>query len=121
MLSMMDLYQLVKTLDWEAIESARDRVSANEVASLASYYTSLKSWDEKAAVICLVQDTLDPILLPMMKDFLAAPPGDDDIIWMGKLTALLHLDGSFDRFKEYSQGGPNGVEGRARERLASFR
>jgi hypothetical protein len=96
------LIQAVLRADYEAIESARDRVTREDLGELARVYTTLPSWRERVAMVHLVQDYLDPRLRPMMADVLRAP-GDvtDDTLGLAKAIALCHLHEDFDRFSAY--------------------
>jgi len=103
-----ELLVLVRRADFEEIEAARDKIAFSDLGALAAAYPALETWDQKAALINLVQDHLDPRFRSLMLDFLAAPDtrGDeassgDDVIPLTKAIALCHLDENFDDFMRY--------------------
>jgi hypothetical protein len=95
--------QLVTRGDPGEIESARDVVTREDVAPLAEVYWTLETWDQKAALIELVQDYIDPRSREIMLDFLKAPPdkAGDDYFEAVKAIALCHLDRDFKAFTRY--------------------
>ena len=92
---------IIQRADFEEIESARDRVTRADLGLFAETYKSLPTWEQKAALINLVQDHLDARLRPMMFDFLSAPNVRDDTHELTKAIALCHLEGDFERFMVY--------------------
>jgi hypothetical protein len=97
-----ELLELVQRADFQEIEAARDQVEFSDLGAMAAAYPSLKTWDQKAALINLVQDHLDPRFRPIMLDFLEAPDTrGDDVIPLTKAIALCHLDENFDIFMDY--------------------
>jgi len=102
MLKTNDLLKIVRRADFEEIEESRDLVEFHHFGELAAAYSSLESWNQKAALINLVQDHLDPRFRPIMLDFLRAPDTrGDDVIPLTKAIALCHLDENFDDFMRY--------------------
>ena len=92
-----DFYKLIAEDDYEGIEAARDIVEAHHLPSLIEHYNSLKSWDQKRAVIDLVQDQDDDSLRPIMLDYLRAPFGRYEAMDLAKATALGFIDEAYDR------------------------
>jgi hypothetical protein len=112
-----ELLELVHRTDFQEIEFARDQVHFADLSALAAAYPALESWDQKAALINLIQDHLDPRFRPLMLDFLAAPDTrGDDVIPLTKAIALCHLDENFDDFMRY-YNDPRLIQARADEYL----
>lgn len=96
--------RLVQNDDGEEIEAARDRITRDDLAPLAEVYWTLQTWDEKAGLIELIQDHLDPQTRALMLDFLTAPADEKgDRRLLVKAIALCHLDGDFAAFNRYYQ------------------
>ncbi len=94
--------RLIQRDDPYEIESARDDVTKNDVGPLVEAYWTLTTWDEKAGLIQLIQDYLDPRTHDVMLDFLKAPPdANGDYFEVTKAIALCHLDGDFAAFDRY--------------------
>jgi hypothetical protein len=94
--------RLIKARNIERIEYERDHVSREHLAALVDLYWSVKEWEQKAAVIDLVQDTIDPQTRPIMLDFLRAPADQiGDYLQMSKIIALCHLEGRLENFSKY--------------------
>jgi hypothetical protein len=94
--------EIVTQADFIAIESARDQVTFRDLGALVKAYETLETWDQKAALINLVQDHLDPRMRRMMEDFIGAPDDlQEDNIILTKAIALCHLQEDFDRFMDY--------------------
>lgn len=108
----------VESLNWDLIESLRTIVTKGDLPEAAKFYETLDSWSKKAALIQLVQDRCDPVLDPVMRDFLAAPRGTDDTLWLSKLVAVLHLKRDLSGFTALYNQGPAAVDAEAR-RLSS--
>lgn len=93
---------MVRALDWEAIEGSRNRVKVEHVESLVALYDRSQTWDERCAVLQLLQDKKHPALLRVMHHFLVgAPEGTDDNYPLTKAVALCQLEGDFTRFMTY--------------------
>ena len=93
---------LIQRDDPYEIESARDEVTENDVAPLVEAYWGLTTWEEKAGLIQLIQDYIDPHAHDVMLDFLKAPPDPNgDYFEVTKAIALCHLDGDFAAFTRY--------------------
>ena len=97
-----ELLQIIRRADFQEIESARDQVTVSILGALAAAYPSLETWEQKAALINLIQDHLDPCFRPIMLDFLSAPDTrGDDTVPLTKAIALCHLEENFDNFTIY--------------------
>lgn len=100
--TLLTFFALVKEQDGEALEAARDLVRPEHFAPLVEHYWQQSDWYGKAAVIGLVQDTLSPITLPIMRDFLHAPADTrGDWLDITKVIALCHLEGNLGLFDQY--------------------
>ena len=108
----------VEALDWQRIELVRDDVTRDDLPEAVRFYATLDSWSKKAALIQLVQDHTDPGLDPIMRDFLAAPRGSGDFLWLSKLVAVLHLERDTKGFSALYKAGPDAVDARAGALLA---
>lgn len=104
----------------QLVELMRSAITVDDHDECAKFYWTLDTWEQKAAVIDLVQDKISPTLAPIMRDFLRAPLGSDDTIWLGKAIAILHLRGSLSGFNALYDGGPALVEREARALLATW-
>jgi hypothetical protein len=93
---------LVEECDFEAIEQERDHVAPDHLDALVAAYVELTSWEQKAALVQLVQDCPDPRLRPMMLDVLCGAPDDirGPLHW-SKAVALSFLDGEPRHFQRY--------------------
>jgi len=93
---------LIRRADFEEIETARDQVTFSDLGPLAAAYWGLETWDQKAALIHLIQDHNDPRFRPIILDILKAPdvPTDDNII-LTKAIALCYLDENDNDFSRY--------------------
>jgi hypothetical protein len=109
-----EAFAAVESVDWDRVEDLRPTITVEDHGDAARLYVTLESWSQKAALIQLVQDKMSPALLPMMRDYLSAPRGDDDTLWLSKVVAILHLRGRFDDFGELYAGGPERVDAEAR-------
>ena len=92
---------LVHARDWEAIESWRSRVRPEHVAPLVALYDRVGTWDERCAVLQLLQDSLHPDTRRCMHHFLSAPNGEDENFELTKAIAVCHLDRDLGRFVTY--------------------
>jgi len=101
--------RIIREQDVDKIETERERVGPEHLPELIALYQSLDNWDDKAALIDLIQDVDDPRIRPLMLDFLHAPGGRVDIYgvwdyWLClKAVALSFLAGDcklFDRYQE---------------------
>lgn len=86
--------------DHEALEAARDEINASHFALLVHFYWHFEDWERKAGIVTLLQDHLDPLIRPIMVDFLRAPQ-DNDYLELAKAIALCHVHEDFDRFMAY--------------------
>lgn len=94
--------KLIQRDDPYEMETARDDVTRNDVGPLVEAYWTLTTWDEKAGLIQLIQDYLDPRSHDIMLDFLKAPPdANGDYFELTKAIALCRLDGDFAAFNRY--------------------
>lgn len=93
---------LVLACDFQEIEFWRPRVKVDHVAALTALYDRSQSWDERCAVLQLLQDTLHPEVTRRMHHFLAAPEdASGDNYELTKATALCHLQEDFSLFMTY--------------------
>ncbi len=93
---------MVRALDWEAIETWRQHVTLAHVESLVALYARMQTWEERCAVLQLLQDKPHPEVTSVMHHFLVgAPKGDDENFELTKATALCHLTGNFELFPIY--------------------
>ena len=96
------LLALVRRAEFEQIEDARNQVVFSDLGPLTAAYTSLETWDQKAALIHLIQDHHDPRFRPLMLDFLNAPEiRSEDNILLTKAIAICYLDENDDDFMRY--------------------
>lgn len=94
--------RLIRRDNAEEIESARDEIIPEDIGPLAKVYWTLETWSEKAGLIQIVQDTIDPRTRGIMLDFLKAPPDTSgDYVEITKAIALCHLDRDFAAFDRY--------------------
>ena len=88
--------QLVHEQDWEEIEGARDEMTEELAFLLEREYWKLSSWEERAAMVALVQDMQDPgfKLGAMMEDILKIPDigGDDGAVSIAIAVYYLKRD-----------------------------
>lgn len=99
----------------EAIEAARTNVASADVPELVAAYPQL-DWQQRGALILLMQDHQEPSMRPMMVDYLSSAPdgpADDSTVAEARAVALCYLDGSFDKFDRYI-ADPAEVERRRR-------
>ena len=93
---------LIKADDPVQIEMARDEVTREDLAGLATAYWALENWDQKGLLINLVQDYIDPRTQDIMLDFLKAPEEESgDFVEVTKAIALCHLEEDFKKFTLY--------------------
>jgi hypothetical protein len=106
-------------LQAEALESAKRR---RDLALLASVYPRLFSFTQRAELVHLTQDTLDPCLHEMwravLRDALVAEIGESTGEHAALATALSGLDGDHDRFMTYFDDLP-GALAEAKRRVSS--
>ncbi len=94
--------RIVKEGDFNEVESARDNVKKENLAALELLYWILETWEQKIALINLIQDYIDPITHRIMLDILKAPEDEKgDYIELTKAIALCHLDKDFSKFDAY--------------------
>ena len=99
--------QMIREDDFEQIESARSNIQPNEVEHLIVLYWTLEKWEEKRALIELVQDQYSDEMPKMMLDFLQAPMVlNDDPVELAKAVALGFIDEKYDRFMTYYNDRP---------------
>jgi len=93
---------LVITKNIERIEYERDNVGSEHMEQLVQLYWTLEDWEQKGAIVDLVQDTINSLTRPIMLDFLNAP-GDQvgDYLQLCKIIALCHLEENFQHFDRY--------------------
>ena len=93
---------LVRACDWDEIESWRSRVRPEHVHALVALYDCVQTWDERCAVLQLLQDTRHPEVRRRMHHFLRAPAdASGDNFELTKATAICHLENDFGRFMTY--------------------
>jgi hypothetical protein len=86
----------------ERIEFERDNVCREHFEPLVQFYWTLHDWEQKAAIIDLLQDKIDTITRQIMLDFLNAPPDKvGDYLQTCKIIALCHLEGNLNNFTKY--------------------
>ena len=74
----------------------RPRVEVAHIPSLTALYDRVQSWDERCAVLQLLQDKLHPEVTRRMHHFLLAPEdANGDNYELTKGTALCHLQEDF--------------------------
>jgi hypothetical protein len=94
--------RLVVTNNIERIEYERDKVGSEHLKSLVELYWTLEDWEQKGAIVDLVQDTFNSLTRPIMLNFLNAPPDQvGDYLQTCKIIALCHLEGNFNNFSNY--------------------
>ncbi|MCA9607170.1 MAG: hypothetical protein KC619_16300 [Myxococcales bacterium] len=92
---------IVRAHDWDAIESGRDEVRAEDVPAFVEEYARLEPWEDKTYLVMLLQDQHDPRMQPIYRDILAVPDCGDDSCWIARASALAFFDGNFDSFGRY--------------------
>ena len=99
-----ELVSIIQCDDFDQIESARDWVEQAQVDKLVEHYWELKSWDQKCALIEIIQDQYSQNIQDIMLDYLRAPYGlEEDRIELGKAVALGFIDEKYDTFMIYYQ------------------
>ena len=84
------------------IEEARDFVQPEDIESLIALYWQLEDWQQKRALIDIMQDQFHPDMARMMLDFLRVPltPGDE-MTELAQAVALGFMDEKYDQFMTY--------------------
>jgi len=104
---MAHVEELVATIRREAfdeIEFLRDEVTEDLLGELEKAYWELETWYQRAGMVQLVGDYLEPALHSMMLDILGAPddlPGAN-LLLVTKATAICVLQGSYDDIGRFS-------------------
>jgi hypothetical protein len=94
--------RLVITKNIERIEYERDHVCLEHLKPMVDLYWTLEEWEQKAAIVDLLQDSIDLSTRPIMLDFLNAPHDQaGDYLQTCKIIALCHLEGNFNNFTRY--------------------
>jgi len=94
--------RLVLTKSTEQIEYERDRVCREHIKHMVELYWKLEDWSQKAAIVDLLQDTIDSLTRPIMLDFLNAPNDQlGNYLQTCKIIALCHLEGNLNNFNRY--------------------
>jgi len=93
--------KLVKSHDSGALSDARDLVEKGDVRAFVEEYAKLTDWDDKEALVFLIQDQNDPALTPVMQDFLFHPDCDYEPCSWSRAVALSQLDGNAENFSKY--------------------
>ena len=94
--------RLVITKNIERIEYERDHVCREHLKPMVDLYWTLEDWEQKAAIVDLLQDTIDNLSRPIMLDFLNAPCDEvGDYLQKCKIIALCHLEENFSSFTRY--------------------
>ena len=92
----------IEKRDFAGIEAERDYVTPAHIEELVAQYAQLKNWDQKAALIQLVQDLQDAQLRPIMLDFLHAPRDEHgDMRKFSKAIAVSFLEGETKNVSQY--------------------
>ena len=87
--------------DMEAAESYRDRVCQRDLQRLIDIYGKLERWEQRIALVFVVQDIDDPRLDPVMRDALRVPDTDGDAALFVRAIALCHLQRDQTLFARY--------------------
>ena len=84
------------------IEAARDLVQPADIEPLIALYWRLDNWQQKRALVDIMQDQYHPDMHKMMLDFLRVPvaPGDE-WVELAQAVALGFIDEKYDRFMNY--------------------
>lgn len=91
------LLTLIRSGDSQKIEAARDRVSPEIMPELLTAYWSLKSWEQRTALLHPCSDHLVPEGQKVMRHYLTTPQTDDPATW-SKIVALCQLVGTCELF-----------------------
>lgn len=86
----------------EEVDTARNWVGPQDVASLIVLYWRLESWPKRRALVELLQDQQHPDLPKIMLDFLRAPVVEgDETMELAQAMALGFVDDAYDQFMVY--------------------
>ena len=93
---------MVLDRNFEEIEAWRHRVTTEYIPHFTALYDRVQSWDERCAVLQLLQDELHPEVTKRMHHFLGAPEDQNgDLYELTKAIALCHLEQDFSLFMTY--------------------
>ncbi len=93
---------VIEADDYVEIESARDWVQPGDIEPLIALYWQLEDWQQKRALVDILQDQFHPDMEKMMLDFLRVPcePGDEPTE-LAQAVALSFMDEKYDQFMTY--------------------
>ncbi|MCP4423297.1 MAG: ankyrin repeat domain-containing protein [Chloroflexi bacterium] len=93
---------VIQSDDFNDIEEARDWVRTEDIGPLITLYWQLDDWQQKRALIDVMQDQFHPDMKKMMLDFLRVPlePGDEPTE-LSQAVALGFMDEKYDQFMTY--------------------
>lgn len=95
------LADAIRSLDAAALERLRSDVKPADVPALAAFYRTRDRWEERCALVDLVQDRPEPALRPMFEDVLRCPVAGEDWSELAQAAALARLHPEEDRFSTY--------------------
>jgi hypothetical protein len=94
--------QLVRALDYGRIAAAQGAVRADHLPALVDLYWRLHAWPQRAAVIHLMRDLINPRTRPIMVNFLSARSDEmEEYIEQAKIIALCHLGDNLNLYARY--------------------
>ncbi len=93
---------VIESDDFDTIEEAREWVQPEDIEPLITLYWRLDDWQQKRALVDVLQDQYHPDMHKMMLDFLRVPvaPGDE-WVELAQAVALGFIDEKYDRFMNY--------------------
>lgn len=97
----LTLKLLINSVDSERIELAREEVRPEDIPRLCNYYWQLERWDQKLALVELIQDHYHPSMDAVMLDVLQAPGDGTNRVDLPKIIALKMLSPDHDKFALY--------------------
>ena len=93
---------IIEEDDPNSIEEARDFVQTEDIEPLIALYWRLENWQQKRALVDIMQDQYHPDMQKMMLDFLRAPMAEgDEWVELAKAVALSFMDEKYDQFMTY--------------------
>ena len=87
---------------FDDIEEARGWVQPEDIEPLIALYWQLENWQQKRALVDVIQDQYHPDMPKMMLDFLRVPLAEgDEWVELAQAVALGFIDEKYDQFMNY--------------------
>jgi ankyrin repeat protein len=97
----LTLTRLIKSVDVDGISFARNEVRPEDVPHLCAWYWTLHRWEQKLAIVNLLQDQYHPSMEKVCLDALRAPGDGADWVALPKIISLGVVSEDHDNFALY--------------------